>query len=179
MALVTLGAPNGMALERWMGNGVWESVCSMPCSMKLPTAYFYRVVGDGFKTSSVFALKAPDGVPERLIVEGASEKWSNVGAVAIPTGLIVEMVGALGTVFNDAPVWAITTDVVGCVMISTGILLVLANWSTHVNQVIPPERRPAPDNYWQRYPTWRTKESMPEQRWLPPVAGIPIFSGTF
>jgi hypothetical protein len=173
----------------------WVTVCSAPCDIQLPTAYYYRVAGGGLKASGEFTLHAQPGERETLDVHGASKGWFVLGVVAIPVGLLVGyiglIVGAFGTLVstassasgqpssaaNNAAGVGWTMFGIGLVAAAGGLILVIANWKTSVSQDIGARTGLLLPDSWKRLPTWR--EATPEQKALPQVMGIPIVSGQF
>ena len=180
------------------GDDDWMTVCSAPCDKELPTAFYYRVVGDGIKASSEFTLHAQPGEHESIEVHGASKAWFIIGIVAIPIGLVVAyiglFVGFIGTAAStiNSVNGASTTNSdnaagVGWTMLALGLgaavgglVLAIVNAKTGTTQRLG---NPSPttglllSDAWKRVPTWRDPSA--EQRALPPVLAAPIFAGTF
>jgi hypothetical protein len=173
------------------GNDDWLTVCTAPCDKEMPTAYYYRVVGDGIKASGEFTLHAQPGDHETLDVHGASKPWFVIGVVAIPIGLVVGyiglIVGVIGSAVSsvDQSSQANNTAGVGWTMFGLGagaaiggLVLVIVNWKTGVSQQVgTPQTGLLLSDAWKRVPTW--KDTAPEEKALPAAVGIPIFGGRF
>jgi hypothetical protein len=87
--LVYLEGPPGTSLERdTTGNHDWAFVCVAPCSVQVPGASLYRVSREGAKPG-VFALRAPSGTPEHVVVRPASKTLYVAGEVGVAIGLVV------------------------------------------------------------------------------------------
>jgi hypothetical protein len=194
---VSLDAPPGVRLERdTTGNHDWGLVCVAPCSMDLPLASVYRVAGRGIRNSGPFALRAPEGVPERLVVKPASSALLTVGVVSLTAGGVAAFVGYIGYFVWDAgeavasaiaydvtgmrpqsegpPLWIAVSLGGGALLAIVGTVLVLMNHRTGVEQASPgsePPPRPA-------LPP-RIHAETPQPTRFPAVTLVPIFTGTF
>ncbi|HLK41681.1 MAG TPA: hypothetical protein VKU41_33265 [Polyangiaceae bacterium] len=180
------------------GDDDWITVCSAPCDKELPTAFYYRIVGDGIKASGEFTLHAQPGEHETVEAHGASKTWFIIGIIAIPVGLIAAYVGfavgIVGTLLStannisgtsstnsDAAAglgWTILALGLGAAV--GGLVLVIVNAKTGTTQHLGTASATTGlllGDAWKRVPTWR--EPSAEQRALPPILGIPLVAGTF
>jgi hypothetical protein len=193
---VSLDAPPAVSLERETGQDSWSLVCTAPCSTDIARDGVYRVIGSGIRTSHRFVLRAPDGLPERLVVKPASTAQFTVGIVvgflgvaALGTGFFVLPIWILGDAVENGeasvapgasraslPPWIPLTIGTGAVLAFAGMVLVLNNRQTRVEQVFPgsapqPELRPG-------LPP-RIHGDLPEPTGLPSATLVPIFAHTF
>jgi hypothetical protein len=193
---VHLEAPDGVLLQQDVTNDDnWRTVCAAPCDKLLPTAFYYRVTGGGIRSSADFVLRGSPGTRERLVVDGASKSalvlgiiGLSAGGLAAYIGLFVAAAGASAGLVSDGDGGSggsSNAAGVGLAMLGIGVLaaagglaLVVSNSSTTVDQSVGGNQAglvmPGP---WTRTPTWSAAAI--EQKNLPPVMGIPIFSGRF
>ena len=184
---VRLDASEGVLLQQDVTNDDhWRTVCLAPCDKLLPTAFHYRVTGGGIKPSADFALQAPRGTHDTLVVDGASKAASVVGivgmAVGIPVGavaLLGDLAGALfGGYTGDGNGVFLAVTGIATVMVVGGALLHGANKTTKVNQRLGASQTSVlQPGSWSATPTWNTSATEPKN--LPPAVGIPIFSARF
>ncbi len=193
---VHLEAPDGVSLQQDVTNDDnWRTVCAAPCDKLLPTAFYYRVTGGGIRSSADFALRGAPGTRERLVVDGASKSalvlgivGLSVGGLSAYIGLFVAAIGASaglaadgdggGNSGSNAAGVGLAMMGIGVLAAAGGLALVVSNSSTTVDQSMGGNQAglvlPGP---WTRTPTWSAAAI--EQKNLPPVMGIPIFSGRF
>jgi hypothetical protein len=184
---VHLDASEGVLLQQDITNDDhWRTVCVAPCDKLLPTAFHYRVTGGGIKSSADFALQAPQGTHDTLVVDGASKAASVVGivgmAVGIPVGVIAllgDLVGAaFGGYTGDGNGGFLAVTGIAALLVVGGGLLYRANKTTRVNQRLGASQTGVlQPGSWSATPTWNTSVTEPKD--LPPAVGIPIFSGRF
>jgi hypothetical protein len=184
---VHLEASDGVLLQQDIANDDdWRTVCSAPCDKLLPTAFYYRVTGGGIKSSANFALQAPRGTHETLVVDGASKAASVVGIVGMAVGIPVGAVALLGDLAGAA-FGGYTGDGNGVFLAATGIAALLvvgggllhgANKRTHVSQRLGASQtgvlQPGSGS---TTPMWSAAATEPKN--LPPIVGFPIFGGRF
>jgi hypothetical protein len=184
---VHLDASEGVLLQQDITNDDhWRTVCLAPCDKLLPTAFYYRVTGGGIKSSAAFALQAPRGTHDTLVVNGASKAASVVGIVGMAVGIPVGAIALLGDLAGAA-FGGYTGDGNGVFLAVTGIATLLvvggallhgANKRTQVNQRLGASQTGVlQPGSWSATPTWKTSVTEPKD--LPPAVGIPIFSGRF
>jgi hypothetical protein len=182
------------------GNDDWRTVCTAPCDKQLPTAYWYRIVGNGIKTSKEFSLEAPTGGHETITVNGANKTWFIIGVIAMPVGgivayigLLVGLVGSIGsttsTAVGDTQSKQISdsTAATGWTMLGIGaaaavggLILTIANWRTGVSQDVAGQQTGSlQSDAWRRVPSPTWKDASPEQKALPPAVAFPVWSGRF
>jgi hypothetical protein len=184
---VHLDASGGVLLQQDVTNDDdWQTVCAAPCDRLLPTAFFYRVAGDDTKSSADFALRAPRGTRETLVVDRASKSafvWGLVGVVGGPLTLLTGEVFVFSLLAGDGPnppILYAGFAMMGIGVIATvgGIVLMVSNARTKVKQDFGASQTgilsPAPST---TAPTWFT--GLTEPKTLPPIMGIPIVSGRF
>jgi hypothetical protein len=190
---VHLEAPDGVLLQQDVTNDDnWRTVCAAPCDKLLPTAFYYRVTGGGIRSSADFVLRGSPGTRERLVVDGASKSalvlgiiGLSAGGLSVYIGLFVAAIGASAGLVDGGGSSGSNATGVGLAMLGIGVLavagglaLVVSNSSTTVDQSVGGNQAglvmPGP---WTRTPTWSAAAI--EQKNLPPVMGIPIFSGRF
>jgi hypothetical protein len=182
---VHLDASEGVVLQQDITNDDnWQTVCSAPCDRLLPTTFYYRVSGGGIKSSADFALHAPRGTRETLVVDGASKGAFVAGLVGVVGGPIFTLVGEvfvfslLGGDGPNPPILDSGLAMMGIGVIATvgGIVLMVSNARTKVNQDAGASRTDAlvPDSW---TPTWNSAVTEPKN--LLPIVGIPIFNGRF
>jgi hypothetical protein len=192
MVWVHLEGPEEARLQQ--DDGEWRTVCSAPCDMELPVAPDYRIEGGGLKSSSVFHLSGGPGEHVTVTVNGASKAWFVIGIVLTPIGglltLVGGMMGLVGSVAasagsgsdastaNSVAMAGWTSFAIGAAAVVGGILLIVNNARTTTSQELAaPQTGLLQSDAWKRAPTWR--EASPEQRALPPVVGVPLWSGRF
>jgi hypothetical protein len=184
---VHLDASEGVLLQQDTTNDDnWRTVCLAPCDKLLPTAFHYRVTGGGIKSSADFALQAPRGTHDTLVVTGASKAASVVGivgmAVGIPVGAVALLGYLAGTAFGgytgDGNGAFLAVIGVATVLVVGGALLHGANKTTTVNQRLGASQTGLlQPGSWSATPTWNTSVTEPKD--LPPAVGIPIFNARF
>jgi hypothetical protein len=185
-------APPGVVVQQDVTNDDgWQTVCEAPCDKALSTAFNYRVTGGGIKSSSDFTLNS-SLTHENLVVDGASTTAFVLGVVAMAggvviayVGLIVTYAGELSGAFDSGNTstqgtvsGGLTMMGVGALAAVTGLVVAVVNGKTKVT--VPTDRqqggtRVAPS--WAGVPS--SSPATAERRLLPPVAGIPLFSGRF
>jgi hypothetical protein len=190
---VHLDAPMGaLLLRRTTDFADWETVCWAPCDKLLATAFRYRVGGGGISLSTEFSLSASPGTHETLTVSGASKGLFVLGGfgmvaggIVVASGLYLEFSFVVGSYLLEVPFdWSANGSLallavvgLGALVFTGGAALVHASAHTTVTQHLDAGRVGSPlPSFWTKTPTWSTA---PEQRNLPPAAGIPIFSGRF
>ncbi len=168
------------------GRGQWTDVCSSPCDMNVPANASYRVVGDALKPSGRFALRAGPGERGTLFVHGASRPEFTIGIVSIAVGTPVSLFAALTvglsqTLSGPSGTSSTILDatlVGGAVFAVTGMVLMLANWTTSVGQdptvtsTVPPPRAPP---WFSAMPT----PTLTERAVNVPAIGLPVLGGRF
>ncbi len=198
MVWVHLEGPDEARLEQdTTGQGDWQQVCSPPCNIQLPTGLDYRIQGGNIKASQVFHLTGNQGDHVTVNVNAGSKAWFVIGIVITPIGAIVALVGfftgligSLGaatassttygsstttqTNWNSVAAGGWTTFAIGAAALVGGIVLIVTNSKTTTSQEV--SGGPSPDA-WLRAPVWR--EASPEQRAMPQVTGVPLWSGRF
>jgi hypothetical protein len=184
---VHLDASEGVLLQQDITNDDnWKTVCTAPCDQLLPTTFYYRVTGDGIKSSADFALRAPRGTHERVVVDAASKSAFVGGIYGVVGGPLLLLLGE-GFVFSliggdgpNPPILDAGLAMMGIGVVATvgGIVLMVCNATTKVKQDLGASqtRLFLPDS-WSKTPTWNTAVTEPKN--LPPALGIPIFSGRF
>ena len=190
---VHLDGPDDARLQQYTND--WQTVCAAPCDVQLPIAPDYRIEGGGLKDSGVFKLNGNQGDHVTVSVNGASKAWFVIGIVITPIGGLFTLVGSViglagsvaaaasrGSGVSDANSVAVagwTTFAFGAAALVGGILLIVNNSKTTTTQDLaaPPQTGLLQTDAWKRVPTWR--EAPPEQRALPPVVGVPLWSGRF
>jgi hypothetical protein len=189
---VHVDAPRGtLLLQQTASHADWETACAAPCDKRLPTAFRYRVGGGGVTLSADFALSAPPGTRETLVVDRASRSLFVLGVVGMAAGGLVVTAGlyaeytlVLGSYLAEVPFdWSgsgnialLTAAGIGALVVVGGALLVHANLHTKVTQSSGAHAGMLLPDSWTRTPTLGTAS---EQRYVPAAAGIPIFSGRF
>jgi hypothetical protein len=171
-AWVYLDAP-GFVLERWNYDGSgrlrWETVCSAPCNVNLPSGGFaYRVAADGYLRSSPFFLRASGGRTEQIDVEGASRAQLAVGVLMVSVGGLSLGVGLFFLPFAVLGGWfaqvALGFTGSGACLAGVGGILWSANQRTRVEQVLGPVE-----------PSWiRPKVEEPSPAWSGAVHRWPL-----
>jgi hypothetical protein len=193
---VHLDGPDEARLQQdATGAGDWTTVCAPPCDIQLPVAPDYRIEGGGLKTSSVFKIAGAQGEHVTVTVNGGSKAWFVLGVVITPIGgllaLIGSVIGLAGSIASSASVpgsdqqaannvaatgWI--TFGIGTAALVGGILLIVNNSKTTTMQEnAGVQTGSLPADAWRHVPTWR--EASPEQKSLPPVVGVPLWSGKF
>jgi hypothetical protein len=192
------GSEDGEVQQRRGPRGEWTTVCSGPCDMALPMGNDYRIAGGSIRPSGVFHLSGAPGDRVTINVNPGSKAWfvlgivgtSLGGAVAL-VGLFVGLIGSVGVTVSptgstDRQNWqgvenaGWVTFGVGAVAVVGGILLITGNARTSAApEAGPPQQAAllAQGDAWKKVPTWR--EATPEQKALPPVMGVPLWSGRF
>jgi len=184
-------------------NGTWETACRNSCDVALPVAADYRIGGGVIRQSGIFQLHGRQGEHVTVMVNGASRAWLVIGIVIVPVAGLATLIGLLvglgGSIAasadattciastptacnqakaNDSSVatagWI--TAAVGAAVTLGGILLIANNSKTTVGVDTPGPQAP-PSDAWLRTPTWH--EASAQDRALPPVVGLPVFSGHF
>jgi hypothetical protein len=177
-------APEGVVLQQdRTSRDDWQTVCSAPCDTLLPMAFYYRAAGGGIKASDDFALKGSPGARETVVVDGASRTASVLGVLVLVAGGIADFVGLAMTVAStvDGEGWRVAAP--GLVALGVGTVAivggyVLAHKATRVDQKLggSPTGQLLPGPGIQG-PIWNTALTEPKN--LPPIVGIPVFSGRF
>jgi hypothetical protein len=189
---VHLDGPDDARLEQFKGD--WVTACSAPCDIQLPVSSDYRVEGGGIRPSTVFQLTGNQGDHVTVTVNAGSTGWFVLGIVITPIGGLVALVGALvglaGSVAASSPSnldpngarsvaaggW--TAFAIGGAALIGGILLIVNNAKTTTTQAVSaPQTGLLHTDAWKRVPTWR--EASPEEKALPPVVGVPLWTGRF
>jgi hypothetical protein len=190
MVWVHLDGPEDARLQKFDRD--WQTVCSAPCDIQLPVAPDYRIEGAGLKSSTVFNLSGGPGDHVTVTVNGASKAGFVIGIVLTPIGglftLVGGMMGLVGSLASSVGAdtsgasqlatagW--TTFALGAGALLGGILLIVNNSKTTTTQeLVAPQTGLLQSDAWKRVPTWR--EASPEQKALPPVVGVPLWSGRF
>jgi hypothetical protein len=189
------------------GRDDWSTVCTAPCDQKLPTAYRYRVTGNGIKESGPlrlsevenieFSLRAPPPGSETIRVHDASKTWFVIGVIAVPVGAVAAYFGlefaaggviASGLASTDGGTSRPTNTLeasgwtmfgLGAVVAVGGLILTIANWETSVDQQLySPTPGLLQSNTWMRMsPLW--KEVPLEGKAMPPAMIAPVLSASF
>jgi hypothetical protein len=179
--------------EDTTGDGNWQTVCAPPCDAQLPVAPDYRIEGGGLKTSSVFKIAGAPGEHVTITVNGGSKAWFVLGIVITPIGgllaLIGSVIGLAGSVAasepgagqqaaNNVAATGWVTFAVGGAALVGGILLIINNAKTSTTQESSGGQAGAiQTDAWRHAPAWR--EASPELKAMPPVVGVPLWTGRF
>jgi LPXTG-motif cell wall-anchored protein len=197
--VVHMDADDGVVLERIQpGSGRWILACTAPCDAALPLADEYRIGGRSIRRSRPFVLAGSPGQHIQISVSPASKgaftggiALSSVGAAALGIGLIVLLVGAIGTCTDEdefgvcdasTPNTGLETTgavitLAGVGLMVGGIVLLASNARTRETQTTafaPPARL---DTAWLRAPMWHdaTRESAGQAKTM----GFPVFTRSF
>lgn len=192
MVWVHLDGPEDARLEQYKGD--WVTACSAPCDVQLPVSSDYRIEGGGIRPSTVFQLTGNQGDHVTVTVNAGSTGWFVAGIVLTPIGGLVALVGGLvglaGSIAASSPTadlsnarsvaasgW--TAFAIGAAALIGGVLLIVNNAKTTATQSLsaPPQTGLLHTDAWKRVPTWR--EASPEEKALPPVVGVPLWTGRF
>jgi hypothetical protein len=178
-------------------HGVWATICTGPCDAGLVAGAYYRVTGSGIRESASFRLSGASGSHVTIDVKAGSKVFTGVGIALVPIGILAMLSGVALVFFgvmaeaggSDAigeppdyntlavPGW--TTFALGAAAVIGGIVLIANNASTSVTQqsASPQTGLLRPGIGGRFVPTWR--EVMPEEQALPPVVGVPLWTGRF
>jgi hypothetical protein len=174
-------------LQQRTPESAWETACTAPCDMRLPSAYRYRAGGGGLSLSPDFTLDAPPGTRETVVVARAGKTAFVIGIVLLSAGPVVNLVGwgvLLSAVGGDGHEGSTATVGIavagaGSLMVIAGLVLTIMNAGSRADasQELEPSAAglPAPGSW--RTPTWSTATT--EGKSVPPPVGIPILSGRF
>jgi hypothetical protein len=177
--------------------GAWTTLCTGSCDAGLDAGAYYRVTGSGIRESASFRLSGASGSHITLEVKAGSKVRAAVGIALVPTGILAMASGValvliggmdegggsdpLGEppAYNTLAVPGWTTFGLGAAALIGGIVLIATNASTSVIQqsASPQTGLLLPVVGWRLVPTWR--EAMPEEKALPPVVGMPLWTGRF
>jgi hypothetical protein len=175
----------------------WSIVCTGSCDAGLVAGALYRVTGPGIRDSAAFRLSAATGSHIALDVQAASTVQAGAGMVLVPagilamiTGVVVVVVGAMSEGggsdalgeppdHNTLAVPGWTTFGLGAAAVIGGIALLATNARTSVVQrsVSTPDGPLPPEVGWRSVPTWG--EVTLDEKALPPVVGMPVWTGRF
>jgi hypothetical protein len=190
----------GAKLEREQA-GQWVAVCSAPCDQRLDLDAFYRIGGDGVRSSKPFRLLAKDGDRLTLTADVSTTTAFGVGITLATVGAVVGTLSYYGIVLasaptssymresNDAVVGGFALAMLGSAGIGTaGLVMTVANEKSGVKQSIdgaplgvaaasPAKTRASePD----RIPAWTSMGSaVPERRGGPVAMTFPLLGGRF
>ncbi|MEO7112856.1 MAG: hypothetical protein ABI183_20605 [Polyangiaceae bacterium] len=173
--------------------GTWATMCSSPCDQELPLAGAYRLAGSGVRASRSFKLVGHPGDHVTISADPSSKGGFAGGIVLISVGvpvfvigcfveLVVAIVNAGSKIDNDytdtsgAQIVGLSMMGLGAAGVVTGIVLIVNNGSTHLDQSIDAKKAAmlGPDIF-KRTAVYKDQEG-PK---LPPFQSIPLFSGTF
>jgi hypothetical protein len=192
---VHVDGAEGAEIQQDAGDDEWTMVCSAPCDLQLPAGRNYRIGGGGLRASRPFHLAGAPGDHVNIDVNASSTSWFVMGIVIVPVGGLVMVIGlAVGLV--GSIVSATTTGVdqsnassaagagwvtfaLGAGAMVGGIVLIVNNAHSSVTQSMAGVQTGllVQGDAWKRVPTWR--DATPEQKALPPVVGLPLWSAKF
>jgi hypothetical protein len=198
--LVHLDADDGVVLEHIApGSGRWRPACTAPCDAELPLADQYRIGGDSIRRSRPFVLVGNPGQHVLISVSPASKgaftggiALSSVGAAAFGLGLVVLLIGAIGTCTeeddfgvcdattpnNGLETTGVVITLAGVGMMIGGIVLVASNSRTRETQSLSAfAPLPRPDTAWLRTPMW--KDLARDSAGEPKAMTLPVFTRSF
>lgn len=175
------------------GNGDWRQVCSAPCDIQLPNDKDYRITGGGMKASRVFNLAGHRGDHETVTVSPGSKGWFVMGIVLLPLGgvtmffgLIFGLIGSVAEAAGDQGASGLasggwTAFAIGTAALVGGIVLVVSNAKTGVSQDVATAQTGLllRSEAWNSVPRPTWKEASPLDKAMPPVVGMPLFTGHF
>jgi hypothetical protein len=190
----------GAKLERERA-GQWVAVCSAPCDQSLALDAFYRIGGDGIRSSKPFRLLAKDGDRLTITADVSTTTAFGVGITLASVGAAVGTISYYGLLLasahgsgysrhsNDAAVGGFALAMLGSAGIGTiGLVMTIANEKSGVKQSIggasagtasvsPAKMRASePD----RIPSWTSMGSAaPEHRGTPMALTVPLLGGRF
>lgn len=182
----------------------WITVCSAPCDKAVPSAFSYRIGGEGIRNSRVFSLHPASGDRETIDVDEGSKAGfvlgivgASVGSLAMTIGLMVVLLNSItdsldggGTPDRSGQQVGFAFIGVGLAGIIGGAVAIATNARTKVTE--GPAARGAsrlPPGGWTLAPGAAgvalkgvfpaTMRDVALDRALPPAVGIPLFGGTF
>jgi hypothetical protein len=173
-AWVRVDASRSTRLMRASAGG-WESVCSPPCDLQLPTGVTYRFEGKRGASES-FVLRGDEG--DRVSLHAHHNAGWVIGWVGIGVGGATSILGLSVALMSTISVGgsqcecrldttALAVGLAGVPVMLGGLALLLTNKETTVSQTREAPPRVAPSGASARTPAW------------PRAVGLPIVSGTF
>jgi hypothetical protein len=174
----------------------WVTVCFAPCDRGLSSEFSYRIAGDGIRNSRVFALHAQSGDREILTIDESSKSAfvggivaTSLGGTAVIVGSLVFILGSLEAGIQGAfgsqddsgtETVGLGILVLGVAGIIGGVVAMVSNARTGVTP-----GRAAPAAAWPT-PVGLASDALRGPRrdtpWaaaVPPMTGVPLFSGRF
>jgi hypothetical protein len=190
----------GAKLERERA-GQWVPVCGVPCDQSLELDAFYRIGGDGVRSSKPFRLLAKNGDRLNLTADVSTTTAFGVGITLASLGAVVGTLSYYGLVIassggsrysshrDDGAVGFFALTMLGSAGVGTvGLVMTVANEKSGVKQAVGAEaharsssdkasaRVSEPD----RIPAWTSMGSAaPEQRGAPIALSVPLLGGRF
>jgi hypothetical protein len=182
----------------------WITVCSAPCDKAVPSAFSYRIGGEGIRNSRVFSLHPTSGNRETIDVDEGSKAGfvlgivgASVGSMALVTGLLVVLINSVtdsldggGTPDRSGQEVGFAFIGVGLAGVIGGAVAIATNARTKLAE--GPAAQGAsllPPGGWALAPGAAggalksvfpaTMRDVALDRALPPAVGIPLFGGTF
>ncbi len=182
----------------------WITVCTAPCDKAVPSAFSYRIGGEGIRNSRVFSLHPANGSRETIDVDEGSKAGfvlgivgASVGSVAIFVGLMVVLVNTVTASLDGGGSPDRSGQQTGFVIMGLGLagmiggaVAIATNARTKLTE--GPAAQGASlllPRGWALGPGAAggalksvfpaTMRDVALDRALPPAVGIPVFGGTF
>jgi hypothetical protein len=174
----------------------WETVCSAPCDRTLPSAFSYRIAGDGIRNSRVFSLHAESGDRENLTIDESSSSAfvvgivvASLGGAAIFVGSFVVVIGSIQTGLESVSGSPENhgTETLGLGIMALGLAAIMGG----VVAIVSSARTGVAPGPVSHHAAWLTpmggtgdtpraaRRDAPWAAAFPPVTGVPLFSGHF
>ncbi len=183
----------------------WITVCTAPCDKAVPSAFSYRVGGEGIRNSRVFSLHPANGSRETIDVDEGSKAGfvlgivgASVGVLAVSIGLIVVLASSITASFDGGESPDRSGQQTGFAIMGIGLagviggaVAIATNARTKVTEGPASQGAslPAsPGGGWALAPGASgaprsvfqdTRRDVALDRALPPMVGIPLYGGTF
>jgi hypothetical protein len=182
----------------------WITVCSAPCDKAVPSAFTYRIGGEGIRNSRVFSLHPSSGNRETIDVDEGSKAGfvlgivgASLGSMAMAAGLLVVLINSVtdsldggGTPDRSGQEAGFALIGVGLAGVIGGAVAIATNARTKVAEgpaaqgasLLPPGGLtlvPGAASGALKSVFPATTRDVALERALPPAVGIPLFGGTF